>query len=159
MLTTPVTNLQNQSDYYKKLLPSLPLKDDLKETLLSIVDGLPNGQVLCQGDFQPDRVIMYKGDYTIIDFEEAFTGHPYADIAKTLIILRSPRKPNHVTEFLDQQLNKMRKKFAEGYLKAIEMDVDVNSSVFNDFYKLTAASRLQKNESQEKEWLLSIIQN
>jgi Ser/Thr protein kinase RdoA (MazF antagonist) len=64
-----------------------PLKTALTTSLLS----LPESDRVCHGDFHPDNILLTETDSTIIDWIDATSGNPLADVARTSIILLGAR--------------------------------------------------------------------
>jgi Phosphotransferase enzyme family len=64
------------------------LSRELKDFALTILDGLPDGDRLCHGDYHPGNVLL-AGDHTaVIDWTGAARGVPEADYARTMLLLR-----------------------------------------------------------------------
>jgi hypothetical protein len=57
------------------------LSAGLKKTLLEILGGLPDGQVLCHCDFHPNNVFFDGSQYTVFDLLQVSRGDPAADAA------------------------------------------------------------------------------
>lgn len=52
---------------------------------------LPDGEALCHGDFHPRNVIVDGDELTIIDWVDASSGPPAADLARSAIIFLGSR--------------------------------------------------------------------
>ena len=65
--------------------PQLP--EALREKLLTGLAALPDGDRLCHGDFHPFNLIGMPGPTMVIDWLDASTGHPAADICRSFVIL------------------------------------------------------------------------
>lgn len=63
-----------------------PLTDTEKQTVLGILEKLPDGDRLCHADFHPDNILLGKGKPVILDWMTACTGAPAADVARTSVI-------------------------------------------------------------------------
>jgi aminoglycoside phosphotransferase (APT) family kinase protein len=59
----------------------------LKATLLRAANALPDGDRLCHGDLHPDNVLLTARGPRVIDWMNAWCGHPLADVARTSVIL------------------------------------------------------------------------
>ena len=62
----------NQAD----ILPA-----SLKNSLLKVMDSLPEDDRLCHGDFHPDNIMISGNDAIVIDWIDASRGNPLADVA------------------------------------------------------------------------------
>ncbi len=60
---------------------------------LDALDHLPDGTCLCHGDYHPDNVLMSTHGPIIIDWSEATSGNPIADVARTALIFRLGAPP------------------------------------------------------------------
>jgi uncharacterized protein (TIGR02172 family) len=60
---------------------------------LAALDRLPDGTCLCHGDYHPDNVVMSAHGPIIIDWSEATSGNPLADVARTALIFRMGAPP------------------------------------------------------------------
>jgi len=60
----------------------------LRDFALQVLDGLPDGDRLCHGDFHPGNALVTADQVGIIDWAGAARGVPEADHARTLLLLR-----------------------------------------------------------------------
>ncbi len=67
--------------FYDDLTRNERLSTELREKLLQILAGLPDGRALCHCDFHPDNVFFDGETYTIIDLLQISRGDPAADAA------------------------------------------------------------------------------
>lgn len=65
-----------------------------RQQALDRLANLPRGETLCHGDFHPDNLIMTAKGPVLIDWVDATSGHPLADVARTWMLLHFA--PNHV---------------------------------------------------------------
>jgi uncharacterized protein (TIGR02172 family) len=74
-----------------------PLAAKQRAAALRVLDELPDHDRLCHGDFHPDNVLITPSGPVIIDWMDATHGHPLADVARLLLLLRlaglPPRQP------------------------------------------------------------------
>lgn len=87
----------------------------LKTKLLNVINALPEGNRLCHGDFHPDNVLLTPDGPRVIDWTNAWSGHPLADVARTSIILRLGDPPPGF--FQRAFINVFRLLFHELYLR------------------------------------------
>lgn len=70
-----------------------PLPAEWTAAALTALNQLPDGSCLCHGDYHPDNVLMSPNGPIIIDWSEATSGNPIADVARTSLILRMGAPP------------------------------------------------------------------
>lgn len=101
MLTASRLLAEEQFKIHKCSVPGLPMQKERlirqisglninhkhKEHLLRELASLPDGNMLCHGDFHPDNVIMTNSGPVIIDWNNATSGNPLADVAQTCMLL------------------------------------------------------------------------
>ena len=64
------------------------LTDAEKAAVIAELDGLPIKQQLCHGDPNPGNILVRDNDAVIIDWNNASTGNPEADLAEYVIMIR-----------------------------------------------------------------------
>jgi uncharacterized protein (TIGR02172 family) len=92
------------ADLHKSTLPNFPsqrrrffyniggrtpyrLDEATRRRVLEILASLPDDHSLCHGDLHPANVLMSSAGPRIIDWENACTGSPLADVARSLLLL------------------------------------------------------------------------
>ncbi|MGQ0600677.1 MAG: phosphotransferase family protein [Anaerolineales bacterium] len=88
----PGVGLPSQSRRVTELAGWIETRSDftpaLRATLVRVVNALPEGDRLCHGDLHPDNVLLTERGPRVIDWMNAWCGHPLADVARTSIMLR-----------------------------------------------------------------------
>ncbi len=56
----------------------------------SMLADLPAGAALCHGDFHPANIVMADRGVVILDWFDAATGHPDADLVRSSLLMRPP---------------------------------------------------------------------
>jgi hypothetical protein len=64
------------------------LPPHLRDFAMRVLDGLPDGDRLCHGDYHPGNLLLAHGQTVVIDWGSATRGVPEADHARTLLLLR-----------------------------------------------------------------------
>ncbi len=64
-----------------------PLPPVYREAALRALDGLPDGDALCHGDYHLDNVLLSARGPLVIDWDSAARGDPHFDVARTLLLL------------------------------------------------------------------------
>lgn len=65
-----------------------PLADTQKQAALDILEGLPDGDALCHGDYHPENLLLAQHGPVVIDWLTASRGNPLADVARTSVLMR-----------------------------------------------------------------------
>lgn len=63
------------------------LPPDLQAACLQALTGMPDGNRLCHGDFHPLNILMTASGPIVIDWVDATSGAPLADVARTAVLL------------------------------------------------------------------------
>jgi len=63
------------------------LVEELREKAFSMLEALPKGRNLCHGDYHPGNIIITKRGPVVIDWMNACAGNPWADVARSSLIL------------------------------------------------------------------------
>ncbi|SCL35726.1 Phosphotransferase enzyme family protein [Micromonospora rhizosphaerae] len=64
------------------------LPQHLLDFVSRLLDGLPDGDRLCHGDYHPGNILLAADQAAVIDWGAATRGVPEADHARTLLLLR-----------------------------------------------------------------------
>lgn len=134
------------------------LDDYVKKKLYDYIEKLPDGNVLCHGDFHPDNILISESRTVIIDWMDATIGNPLADVARTSIILRFAAVANDRPCIERSILNWLRYKFYSEYIDQYKKITSVNINQIKQWELPIAAARLNESLSQrEKIELLNFI--
>ena len=97
------------------------LSDDEKETVIERMKQLPQKQQLCHGDLNPGNIIIRDGDYVVIDWMNATSGTPEADIAEYIVMIRygvlPPELPDAAIAVFDAVREPFIRLFMEVYTR------------------------------------------
>lgn len=125
-------------------ITSVPLLDArLRESLLADLARLPGGQRLCHGDFHPFNIIGPPGTAMIVDWPDATSGPPAADVCRSYILMLHGAGPDLANAYLQLYL-------ARSPLTAPEIDA---------WLPITAAARLAENVPEETDRLLALARS
>ena len=123
-----------------------------------ILQGLPDGDALCHGDFHPGNIILHDGTSYLIDWVGASRGDFLADVAHTYLLLRVvPRLP-HVGRFLHMLQVRVGRALAESYLAQIASLGVLDYRRFSAWLLVNAAERTYHGLPSEQERLLLFIE-
>ena len=90
-----------------------------KAAVIAELDDLPIKQQLCHGDPNPGNILVRDNDAVIIDWNNASTGNPEADLAEYVIMIRyailPPHLPNEASVLLEATRETCINLFMEEY--------------------------------------------
>lgn len=70
----------------RKIRDAKPLPKNLRTIALTALEKMPDGDCLCHGDFHLGNIMLSETEPVIIDWIDASTGSPLADVARTSIL-------------------------------------------------------------------------
>jgi hypothetical protein len=82
------SDLPDLRDVLAARIDDAALPDHLRTFAMRVLDGLPDGDRLCHGDYHPGNVLLTADQTAVIDWAGAARGVPEADHARTLLLLR-----------------------------------------------------------------------
>lgn len=122
-------SLETQREWATGGIPvSSKMGEDLKARVLQLLRVLPDGNVLCHGDFHPGNIIKTPGGPVIIDWMTVSKGVASGDVARTLTILEAAKAPEGTP--LRWLLEWVRKLFLKTYLDTyLQLRPDVKKTL------------------------------
>lgn len=112
----------------------------LRETLLARLAALPEGNRLCHGDFHPFNIIGMPGAAIIVDWPDATSGPPAADVTRSYLLMR--HGAGH--------------ELADAYLQRYLAASDLTQADIHAWLPIIAAARLAENVPEENDRLLAM---
>jgi Ser/Thr protein kinase RdoA (MazF antagonist) len=121
--------LETQREWATGGIPaSEKISKDLKARILQLLDTLPDGNMLCHGDFHPGNIIITPSGPVIIDWMTVSKGVASGDVARTLTILEAAKAPEGTP--LRWLLEWIRKLFLATYLNTyLQLRPDIKESL------------------------------
>jgi len=139
-----------------KILEAHPLPAALKQAALTALAHLPDGSVLCHGDFHPDNIVLATHGPVILDWTEATSGHPLADVARTTLMMRHAALPPHLPG--RRLIEAGRRLWYQLYLRRYCQLRSVSPKQVEAWLLPVAAARLSEGIPEEEALLLRLIQ-
>lgn len=131
------------------------LGEDLRKKTLSLLEALPDGQNVCHGDFHPGNVIITKRGPVVIDWMTACAGSPWADVARSSLLLSIGAKA--AGKQVHPIIRIAIKLFQRAYLNRYQaLKPDIENEV-NRWTPVIAAARLSENIMLEREALIKVV--
>lgn len=128
----------------------------LRDFALRVLDGLPDGDRLCHGDYHPGNVLLATDRTVVIDWAAASRGVAEADHARTLLLLRwavpLPGTPRPVRALIAVG----RSLLAGRYTRAYRRDTPTMRQV-DSWLLVHAAARLSEGIPAEHPTLIGIL--
>jgi len=131
------------------------LQEDLREKALALLDILPEGQHICHGDYHPENVLITKKGPVVIDWMTACSGSPWADVARTSLILGVGAKAagRQIPPVIRMLVNLYHKTYLNRYRSLIP---DTTNEM-KRWMPVIAAARLNEDILPERAALLKIV--
>jgi thiamine kinase-like enzyme len=104
------------------------LTDDEKLEVIDRLEQLPLKQQLCHGDPNPGNILIRDGKPVIIDWMDASTGNPEADLAEYIVMMRfavlPPEVPSVALEYFDSMRESIIAIFLEEYMQTSNVTLE-----------------------------------
>lgn len=143
------------SDYVEWNIAHAPgITEDLRAALLARLDTMPPGDALCHGDLHPDNIVMTARGPVIIDWMTAVCGNPLADIARSLLMIRSGAPLEQMGRLETAAINLARLVMFRNYMRAYRQVRAAPEAELAAWRPIMAAARLTEGVPEsEKVWL------
>lgn len=133
------------------------LSDSEKKIVREYLKTLPEKNKLCHFDFHPGNIYMTEQGPYIIDWMTGCVGDPYADVARTTLLLSIGSLP-HASFFERTTVTLFKRYINKIYLKEYVRLSGINKAGIDAWILPIAAARLAESPGEkEKKQLLDII--
>lgn len=122
-----------------------------REALIAHLDQLPVKQQLCHGDPNPGNILLRDHDALIIDWNDASTGNPEADLAEYVILIRYAVIPPYLPTKLNTFLNTIRDSTIRIFLEEYERLSGIGYAEIEPWIAPVAARKLSSDATSEAE--------
>ncbi len=139
------------------ILSSPRLSEDAKKTLVGLLEGLPEGNSLCHGDFHPGNIIRDGERDWIIDWSGASRGDPHADVAHSYLLLRVVPRVGGISRLQHAIQRQFARRISVFYLARMKKESWFNLATFSHWVLIKAAERSFYGQPGEQEKLASFI--
>jgi tRNA A-37 threonylcarbamoyl transferase component Bud32 len=136
---------------------TLYLPEALRRKAKDTLTQLPDDQNICHGDFHPENVLITKTGPVVIDWMTARSGSPWADLARTSLLLTIGVKA--ATRQIPLFLRMMVRLFHHAYLQRYHLLRADTKNEMRHWTTLIAAARLNENIVPEREALIKIVRD
>lgn len=126
----------------------------LAEFALEVLEGLPDGDALCHGDFHPANILLAGETPVVIDWTNATRGDPAADVARSLVLFRIGEPPPWYPALVRYLHGIGSKIVTSGYLRAYRRARPLDMGAVERWEAAHAAARLAAEPIPEEEQAL-----
>jgi hypothetical protein len=133
------------------------MPEQLRGHALRVLDGLPDGDRLCHGDYHPGNLLIAADRITVIDWPGAARGLPDADHARTLLILRWGNPLPGTRLMFRSVIAAGRSMFTYWYARAYARGVRRPLRSVDDWMVVQAAARLYEGIDAERRTLIGLV--
>ena len=136
---------------------AIALPNDLRELALRALARLPEGDRLCHGDLHPGNVILTARGPVLIDWMNACSGNPFADVARTQLLLTLSAIPQDIPLPLRVALQGLRNGLFQTYLRRYLARTPDPQGQICAWLPVLAAARFSENIPAEHPGLLKLL--
>ena len=131
------------------------LGEDLRMKVLAMLEALPDGQSLCHGDYHPDNVIITKRGPVVIDWMTACAGRPWADVARSSLLLSIGAKA--AGRQVRPLIRLVVRLYHDSYLNRCRHMIPDTGNELDRWSPVIAAARLNEGITPEQEALINMV--
>jgi uncharacterized protein (TIGR02172 family) len=143
--------LKRDISFCDRLLP------EEKEQIINYLSTLPDGTKICHFDFHPGNIMIREGQPVVLDWMTACTGDPNADVARTMLMLKTGEMM-HISAFARFIIHLSMKIIGKTYLKEYIRLTNVKIEDIRAWTLPVAAARLTEwLTDHEKVQLLKLV--
>lgn len=135
-----------------KLLDAGELCDEDRVQAVELLDSLPVGSALLHGDLHPGNILLSANGPIVIDWFDATVGHCAADIARTMLLLRSSGATDlrHLPDSTQRMVAQIHDEYGHS------MSLDASYGELAAWCRLGAAGRLAERTDLDPSGLLEM---
>jgi uncharacterized protein (TIGR02172 family) len=151
-----ITGLPSYKDGMRYVIGKTPqLAEDLRNKALALLETLSDEKQLCHGDYHPGNVILTKDGPIVIDWMTARMGSPWADVARTSMILNIGIKGagKQVSPLIRMAIML----YHHSYLNRYRALLPDTGHELNRWLPIIAAARLNEEIIPEREALIQMV--
>ncbi|MBO9597312.1 MAG: phosphotransferase [Cohnella sp.] len=133
------------------------LTADEKSKVLAYMERLPMKHRICHGDPNPGNLILRGGETVLIDWNNATTGNPEADLAEYVLMIRYAALPAYLPSELNVRLNEVREPILKTFIEEYTRLSDITLEDIEAWILPIAARRLTIDGEEEKRLLVEEV--
>jgi thiamine kinase-like enzyme len=137
------------------ILRAQALSEELRAKALGILESLPDGESVCHGDFHPGNILLTKRGPVVIDWMTACSGNPWADLARTSLLLSIGAKS--AGKMVSPFIRIVIKLYHRTYLNRYHLHNPAGKHELEHWMPVIAAARLNEEILPEREALINLV--
>lgn len=135
-----LSNRFDKGTNYKDILKHNIMKAQISDSenidkILYKLNDLPEGNILCHGDFHPGNIVISHGNPVILDFMNLCSGVYLFDVARTVYLVEYT--PVSASTEDKEVILKLKKALTDSYLRKM----DVTRDLIQDFIEVIEVAR------------------
>jgi aminoglycoside phosphotransferase (APT) family kinase protein len=142
----------------ERILGESSIPEELRSASLAELARLPDGDMLCHGDFQPDNVMLCGSGPVVIDWAHATRGEADGDFARTALMMRLAPVPPGTPALIRRASGVGRGTFRRAYLRGYESERQHDPCMLRRWELVRAVERLADRIPEERARLLREIE-
>lgn len=131
------------------------LDDELRARVLKFLITLVDGEKVCHGDFHPGNVLLTEKGAVVIDWMTANSGNPWADVARTSMLLTIGAK--NAGKQVKPIVRLFISLYHQVYLKRYLSLIPDGGNELKKWMPVIAAARLDEKIDGEQDALLGMV--
>jgi Ser/Thr protein kinase RdoA (MazF antagonist) len=132
------------------------LRENLQSKALAMLEVLPLGENVCHGDFHPGNIILTPAGPIVIDWMTASAGSPWADVARTSLLLNIG--PKSAGKLVNPVIRIAIRLYYRAYLSRYHALVPDTKNELSRWLPVIAAARLNEEIPPEREALIKMVE-
>jgi aminoglycoside phosphotransferase (APT) family kinase protein len=142
----------------RRITASAAVPDPVADRALVALAELPDGDQLCHGDLHPGNILLTRAGPSVIDWPNATRGDPTADLARTLVLLRSSTLPPETPLTLRLGHRAIRRVILRALIQGYQRIRPVDQTLLDRWLFIRTADRLADGvPAVERAWLLNAL--
>lgn len=137
----------------ERILRQKSLPVPVRQQLLDHLQALPEGDSLCHGDLHPFNIILHANGPVAIDWHDASSGNPMADVARTTLLLLGAI---HRNTTCGQRRIRFMQRLHAAYLNHYCRLSPQHRHEHRYWLPIVAAARLAEHIHGTDDWLISV---
>lgn len=125
--------------------------------VLRALEGTPQGDRICHGDYHPGNVLITGAGPRVIDWPNATRGDPHADVARTLLMFDIASVPPGAPALVRRLEKLARRLIRSRYVAAYRRKRPLDDGLLARWRVPVAAQRLGEGIEDETDTLLALL--